>query len=441
LLLTVCAAFALIVSAPACRGDAPVPRRAMWVWETETILADQGERDRLLAFCRAHQISDVYLQAVYKCDLPAGGEIRCNLGRTDELRSLLHAAVAQRLRIHALDGEPEAVLASEHPRMLALVRALLAFNHRQPTAERLAGIHFDDEPYQLLGFDGPQRDNILTQWLALNQKVRTILAASPEPMLFGIDIPCWIGTADSDGEPPFAVTFDGRRAALIEHLFRFVDYVAVMDYRDVATGSDGIIEHARSLIDSAAGANKRVYVGIETSLSRPARVRFIYGVREAIWQELGRANAPMQLVSQVDGFHIAMLDDDVRRDVGLRVPEGDPDPARLDAALLRLYSIYGATAAGRRDDLGDAPARARQALRREGEYTSFSPREFRLSETELNVAGFETIARMPPKLTFAGKTKAELGDALRQVEASFRERSGFEGIAIDSYSSYREMPD
>jgi hypothetical protein len=68
-------------------------------------------------------------------------------------------------------------------------------------------------------------------------------------------------------------------------------------------------------------------------------------------------------------------------------------------------------------------------------------REFRLSETALNVAGFETIAKMPPKLTFADKTKAELGDALRQVEASFRERSGFEGIAIHSYSSYREMPD
>ena len=48
----------------------------------------------------------------------------------------------------------------------------------------------------------------------------------------------------------------------------------LMDYRDHADGSDGIIAHARAEIDAAALRGKRVVIGVETADNEIAKVTF-----------------------------------------------------------------------------------------------------------------------------------------------------------------------
>jgi len=65
-----------------------------------------------------------------------------------------------------------------------------------------------------------------------------------------------------------------------------VDNVGIMDYRNVAGGNDGIIAHARALLEYGNGPQAKVFVGVETS--PVARVE----LRKLTFD--GRSNAEME---------------------------------------------------------------------------------------------------------------------------------------------------
>lgn len=411
------------------------PARAMWVWETDKLLGDPAARAAFIRFCRAHRIGLVFLQALYQVRALRGGEIRCRLSRTGALGELLGEAARAGIAVDALEGRPEFALASGHPRVLALVRAVIEFNRQAPPARRFHGIHLDNEPYLLLGFDGPQRAAILRQFLELNEKVMALLGRAPDRLSYGVDLPFWFD------DPAQELSFHGVRQSVARHVLDLVDNVAIMDYRTAAGGPDGIIRHARDQIEYADRAGKNVYIGVETSRAQPARTHFLYGITEATWQSLGRADAPFLMLSRLDDFRLASFDDGNRRYVGLVEPQSLPDRAAFDAALARLYAIYGASGAGRQADLPAISEAAYAALTRRREYAGFAPFTLAGAGGRLRAAGFVTTELMLPKITFAGRSKRELEEALRETALAFPRDPALAGFAVHDYRGWRELPD
>ena len=224
--------------------------RALWVWNPTALLRDVTARRHFLEFCRAQGINVAWVQTTRR--LP--GESR--LQDEDGWRGLLGDAHRAGLKIHALDGDPTYVLRERHFVVLGLVDTIIRFNRSAPPNQRFDGIHLDNEPYLLAGWDRPViRDQVLTEYLELNALAQRAVRAEGR-LEYGVDIPFW-----SMGD----ATFDGVRKDVSFHLLDMIDNVGIMDFRNVAVGDDGIIAHARALLTYGNATHARVFVGVETA--------------------------------------------------------------------------------------------------------------------------------------------------------------------------------
>lgn len=420
-------------------GTAAATARAMWVWEINELLAESSKRDELLSFCNQQNINELFLQVAY--GFAETNPPKVYLKEPDALCEFLCAANAAGIRVHAMDGYPEYALRAFHPEVLALVNAVVDYNEASAPEERFHGIHLDNEPYQLLGFDGPERESILIQLLELNEKIMALLKERKTDLVYGVDIPFWLDEKDADGNVRGLVTYKGARKDAAKHILDIVDNVGVMDYRNFAGGVDGIIYHGLGEVEYAAKIGKRIYIGVETFKYEPTPVTFLFGMPEKDWQALQNGTAGCVLSSRVDGFQVRTFTDGERRYIGLaeRVPM--PDRAAYEAALKKLYSLYGATAGGCQADPDQMAAAAFGAMRKNTAYKGLE--QFRLKDENdaILAAGFTTSEVMLPKITFAGKSKKHLEDVLREVGEFFETNPGFGGIAIHHYTTYRAMKD
>jgi hypothetical protein len=99
--------------------------------------------------------------------------------------------------------------------------------------------------------------------LALLQKISE--KTRPSHIPFGVDIPFWYDTADETTGRPVQIEFRGVSKPASEHVIDLVDEVAIMDYRTVAYGADGVIAMAQDELAYAAKKGKPVLVGLETT--------------------------------------------------------------------------------------------------------------------------------------------------------------------------------
>jgi len=408
--------------------------KALWVWNTRELLEAAASRRKFFSFARDNGFDQIFLQILYTVGNDRQGRPTITIDDLTGFRDFLAEASTAGIKVHALDGYPEFVLGANHPRVLALVRAILDFNRAAPPGQRFYGIHLDNEAYLLLGFDGPARDSIVRQFMELNQQVMELLRNSRRPVVYGIDIPLRfadiMATVENSG-----VTSASGAESLTDRILDVVDNVCIMDYRTEAGSPNGIIEHARSTVHHANSVGKQVFIGVETFRNQPSPIHFLYGVTEAEWDTLARGNAPLMRSSSLDGFPLRTFDDGRRHHVGVAPPRGSPH-GRLNDVLNKIYSIYGATAHGRQADLRIVTAQAREALARFREYRGFQP--FDLNKDGA-AAGFITSEQMLASTTFDGHTRSQMGEVLNQVIDYFRNDPGFYGIAIDDYDHYRAL--
>ena len=237
--------------------------RALWVWDAAPLLQDTSARQRFLEFCRARSIDIAWLQVTRS---PGGNRLQ----REDDWRELLHDAHRSGIKIHALDGDPAYVLRERHYVVLELVDTIIRFNREASPDRRFDGIHLDNEPHALAGWQLPViRERLLAEYLELNARVQRIVRAEGG-LEYGVDIPFWWQYRDDQtGAAIGDVMFEGVRKAVSFHVLDLVDNVGIMDYRNVAGGDDGIIAHARDLLAYANGTRATVFVGVETSPVAP----------------------------------------------------------------------------------------------------------------------------------------------------------------------------
>jgi len=234
---------------------------ALWVWTTRELVADPEDRASFLDLVEERGIDRVFLY------LPAAGgeEPRAGYIPFDgaELGPLVAELRARGALTYALDGDPEYALPENHAGVLRTVSRVAEHNRSAPPEERFHGVRYDIEPYLARGFQGPERDLILTGYVELLARVSS--AAHGAGLVFGVDIPFWFDGTDEETGDPFEAVLDGERRPILDHLLPLVDDVAIMAYRTNAYGPDGTLEHAAGELLLGGAAEVDVFVGVETT--------------------------------------------------------------------------------------------------------------------------------------------------------------------------------
>lgn len=417
---------------PAPAMDVARPR-GMWLWETTELLKNSGRAQDALATLREAHVTDLFLQVPHQ----SAANDRTQLEFKSELRNFIRAVHAQTIRVHALEGFPEFSLRDHHELVLTLVRNIMAFNLSSDPQERFDGIHLDNEPYLLLGFEGPSRDDILREYLELNEKVARLLHNEAPKLAFSLAIPFWWDASGDREHPCCLVKFNGVSKSAAHHIIDLVDTVYIMAYRNFAGGLDGIVNHAQGDVVYAGEAGKQAFVAVETYRSPPTNVIFVAAIKESQWQALPPQSSLLRL-SRWQGYPLRSFTDGLHRYIGLsdKQDETTAQTSFANAAGMLHRSLPG-SASDWVSDLREFQGSVTRYGKTSGEWRSVSVCQF----DKLNVGGFGlcVMQEMPAKITLAGKTRGFVSEVLEEVGDAFGQRPGFAGDAIHSLESYQEL--
>lgn len=260
----------------------PVPetdQTALWVWNTEELIADAAEREVFLDFIEEVGVTRVFLYlAPARGERPADGYIPFS---SSEMGPLLADLRERGARAYALDGDRDYVLEENHDGVYRTVDRLVEHNRSVPPEQRFHGVRYDIEPYLAPGFQGPDRQDLLNGYVTLIDGVSRRARAGS--LAVAVDIPFWFDTPDEESGERMMADLNGRRAPILEHIMASVDDLAIMDYRTEAHGPNGALAHAYHELQLGEAMGVDVYVGVETIKLVDEDVHTFFGpVREGL---------------------------------------------------------------------------------------------------------------------------------------------------------------
>ena len=416
-------------------------RCAMWAWNTKPIVEPGGreELERLFTFCSENRIQEIYLAV----EFDGGAKFAMSqfqIRTPDGYREFLTHAHHQGLKVEALAGTPEWAVRENHAAALAAVDAILAFNRASPPGARFDGVHFDVEPYVLIGYADPQnRTEILTDFLEM-VSLCSARVQTETGMRFSCDVPAWFYPSGGLERERLIVTFKGKEKTVGEHLTDLLETVTIMDYINRADGAGGIIARGIPALDYAAGQRKRIVVGLETFLESDNTVWFVCGLPAA---EFRQRLAASRLRNQLyfEGFRMSLFFDEVNFHIGLMAPPAMTAERRtaLEGALWRLARQFGAAADPEQNPVGPILDVARAGLANDPEWKGFETFEITDPESKRPVAGFRSVHIMLPSITFHGLGRQTFEEEFRSTVEWLGTQPGFGGMAVHYYDSFRVL--
>jgi hypothetical protein len=270
--------------------------RAIWVWEQASydMVRDTASGDAALGVLRAKGIGTVYLYA----DALAADNLLVT--RPELYRQFIGRAHRRGLRVYALLGSAflhtEAlILPGRRDEALAMFGRVLSFNAASRPQERFDGVNLDIEPHTLDQWPA-RKTELLAQFLELGQALMDLKRSSGQALAVGPDIPFWF-----DG---IALDWNGRSASVSDHVLDIYDYATLMDYRDHASGSDGIVNHAKAALDYARRVHKKIVIGVEISPGEIRKVSFNHLAEADLERELALAAKSFRHNPAFGGFAI-----------------------------------------------------------------------------------------------------------------------------------------
>ncbi|HAF96812.1 MULTISPECIES: Ig-like domain-containing protein [Paenibacillus] len=148
-----------------------------------------------------------------------------------------------------------------HAQAVKEFEQVLNYNLASEASARFDGINLDTEPYILPDFK-TAKPSVQIQYLDMLKLLMSRKDASGLSLSVGAAIPRWYdSSADASN-----ITWNGETKWLSEHIQDTADYISIMNYRDQAEGSAGIIAHAVNELAYASkiGKPKSVVIGVET---------------------------------------------------------------------------------------------------------------------------------------------------------------------------------
>lgn len=434
------------VDAPALTRE--VPPRTLWVWTVFEILENKNnEQDKVFEICERENVDRLWLQipAKYEPDVDLAADVedlqpsefKVSLLHEKKLRKFIRKAHEKGIKVEALDGYPEFAQKPYHFIPLAIVDAIIDYNKRVKPEERFAGVHFDNEPYLIVGWhDKERRERILREFLELNVECQRRIHENSD-MEFGIDVPFWWNAPDPEtGGYIGDVTFNGERKPAVFFCIDLLDNIGIMNYRDTTYGVDGIIAHASPILDYAEKAGKdSIYVGLEVFRYMPTEVWFPFGLpRDEFSKALQNDANQLGYQSRINGFRTQLIDDGVNIHVGIEVPS-EPD----DATRMKMNETL--TEIGRRlgviqlenpspRDLKKVSMYIQQEITRNPEWENYELIDIVDMEALRLHPGFKATSIMLGKTTFADESYSEFKEQLSSAEDELTKRPAYRGTAL-----------
>ena len=303
---------ASLLAGGACAQTAPAPR-AVWTWEQPSyaMLDSPQVAGEALAFLQRRQVGVVYLYA-------DGFDGRNPVLREPaRYRDFIRAAHARGLQVYALLGSwylhtERYVLPRHQRKAVAMLQRVLDYNAASAPDERFDGVNYDIEPHLLDEWEDASRPRLLRGFLDMTAAMMDARRRSGQALPVGPAMPFWW-----DG---ITLEWRGVRKPVSEHVIDLTDYVALMDYRNRAEGSDSILSHAQDEMDYADRAGKRVVIGLEFNPGEPAKLSF-HGMSDAAFEaEAGKVEAAWGRRPAFGGFVFHHYE-------GYRRFVGEPAPA------------------------------------------------------------------------------------------------------------------
>ncbi|UQZ86334.1 hypothetical protein SK3146_05627 [Paenibacillus konkukensis] len=278
----------------------PKPQdRAMWIWEPEAyrLLLNPGSRAVLDAFAKdtstfgSDPVTTLYLAVGPMADMDILAD------DPGKLRNFIAWAHGRGYQVYACisGGTTPPYMGAYtiyHDKAVREMEKVLNYNIASSRSERFDGVNADIEPYISPDFkdDYP---SLQLQYLEMLQKMIDRRNASGLNLPFGPAIPKWFdSSAQAEG-----IVWNGSAKWLSQHVQDMTDYISIMDYRDTADGSAGIIAGAQGEIDYADGIGKphSVVIGVETldiaNSGDPEAITFREEGRAAMEAELDKVYA------------------------------------------------------------------------------------------------------------------------------------------------------
>ncbi|MGH6629406.1 MAG: hypothetical protein ACREB3_06715, partial [Burkholderiales bacterium] len=280
---------------------------------------------------------------------------------------------------------------------------------------------------------------ILTEFLAMVSQC-SARAQADYGTRFSCDVPAWFYPAGGLERERLMVAFKGKEKTVGEHLTDMLDSVTIMDYINRADGAGGIIARGTPALNYAAELKKKIVVGLETFLERDITAWFVCGLPAAEFrQRLARSKLRHEFY--YEGFRMSLFYDEVNFHIGLVAPATMEagQQAKFEKALARLAQQFGAAADPDPNPIAPILEVARAGLASDPEWRGFEPFAMIDPETKRPFTGFRSVHIMLPSITFHGLGRETFEEELRSSVEWLGSNSGFGGMAIHFYDSFREL--
>ncbi|MEC0256748.1 copper amine oxidase N-terminal domain-containing protein [Paenibacillus lautus] len=254
---------------------ASVPK-GTWIWDSNIIKQDQ---DIIISFAKMKGVTSIYLQVDRDID-PAIYE------------GFIRKTKSEGIQVEALEGRPEWAYKSKQEEIQKFIAWVKAYNSSVGPEASFSGLHFDIEPYALSEWT---KDNttILESWMDNMRLIENETKGSG--LKIAIDVPFWLNT----------INVPGKDYSMSAWMLEKFDCLVIMNYRNHALGSNGIVENAQAMLREASTLKKKVVVAVETLISKEGpRVSFYSMSSEVMEKELQSAHNQLAHYASYAGFAI-----------------------------------------------------------------------------------------------------------------------------------------
>lgn len=246
----------------------PYQDRAMWIWEgaSYNMLLNPGSRQVLLEMAQDTDTfdSDPVTVLYFAVGPFAGMDVMED--EPELLRDFITWAHAHGMQVHACiaGGTSPPYMGAYrefHDVAIRHFEQVLNYNISSEPEARFDGVNVDIEPYISPDF-GDLFPSLQIQYLELTERMIERRDATGLNLPFGPAIPRWYDSSDRAKDIPF----NGETKWLSEHIQDMVDYISIMNYRDTADGSAGLIAQVEGEMAYAnrIGKPRSVVLGVET---------------------------------------------------------------------------------------------------------------------------------------------------------------------------------
>ncbi|GAB3779368.1 hypothetical protein [Dyella agri] len=271
--------------------------RAVWTWEADSyaMVKDPSVAQEAVAYLQSQHIDTVYLYA----DAYQGHDLLVE--HPGVYRAFIERLHKQHMKVYALLGSAylhteNYVLPAYRRQAEAMFRRVVQYNVAAPASARFDGANLDIEPHILDEWNDNTRERLLADFLDMGDALMKIKREYHATLAVGPAIPFWL-----DG---IELEWKGVRRPVSEHVIDLFDYVALMDYRHKAEGSDSILSHAASEIAYADHVGKKVVIGLEVSPNELEKVTFDQVGPKVFEQALGTVEQALRNDPSFAGFAI-----------------------------------------------------------------------------------------------------------------------------------------